>query len=129
MKIETELKELQKQLAQVDLLNAVTTRDGTGGLELLLARRKTLKFKMYQEPGHRLPHIHIGHGSRRHVASYAIDPAKRLAGSFNNNYDYVIIEWISLNVASLLDLWAAIQSGEEGKISDLLATLTVIDDA
>ena len=64
MELESELLELQRQLAQIDLLTSTTRRGNRDALGLLLLKRGKLKFKMYQEPGHHLPRIHIDYGRK-----------------------------------------------------------------
>lgn len=121
MEIESELLELQRQLAQVDLLTNTTRRRNKDDLEFLLLKRGKLKFKMYQEPGHHLPHIHIDYGREAHIASYAIDPAARLVGTLDKKYDRTVTEWISTKKEKLLNIWLAVQAGSD--VSDLVVEL------
>lgn len=121
MELESELKELQRQLAHVDLLTSKTNRGDKGGLELLLLKKGKLKFKIYQEPGHRLPHIHIGYGQKNHAASYTIDPAARLVGTLDRKYDRTVTDWISIRKEKLLNIWLAVQAGIE--VSNLVIEL------
>src|SRR5579864_66653 len=102
-------KVLQDRLATVDLL----TRDSGGGgyVELLVLRRKALKIKMYQELGHKLPHVHIDYANRTHVASYSIRTGERLAGRITSAYDKTIKEWIKDNRNGLTKLWMVAQEG------------------
>lgn len=125
MELQSELLELQRMLAQVDLLTSSTRRRNRDGLELLLLKRGKLKFKMYQEPGHHLPHIHIDYGRENHVASYAIDPAARLSGTLDRKYDRTVASWVSARKETLLNIWVAVQAG--GEVSTLVAELA--DDA
>ena len=122
MELEGEVRELQRQLAQVDLFtNAVGRRD-KDTLELLLLKRGNLKFKMYQETGHKSPHIHIDYGrERRHTASYAIDTAERLVGTLNRKYERTVTEWISSPREKLLQLCEEVQAG--GEASGLVVEL------
>lgn len=113
MELESEVSGLQRQLAQVDLLTGPTPRRNKDALEFLLLKRGNLKFKMYQEPGHSLPHIHIDYSRESHVASYAIDPTARLVGTLDRKYDSMVIEWISSHKEKLLNLWAVAQVGSE----------------
>lgn len=59
MELEAELKQLQHQLALVDLLTE--PRPATRGdvIELLLVKLTELKIKMYQEAGHQTRHVHV----------------------------------------------------------------------
>lgn len=121
MELENEVAELQRQLAQVDLLTSTTRRRDESTFELLLLKRGNLKLKMYQETGHNLPHIHIDYGRINHVATYAIDPVARLAGALDRKYDRTVTEWISSRKERLLNLWATVQAG--GEASSLVAEL------
>lgn len=124
--LESEVGELQRDLAAVDLLIRRPGRRGKDDyLELLVARRDRLKVKMYQETGHKLPHVHIDYGREHHVASYSIDPARRLAGTLDGGYDSTVLEWITSRRPRLLEVWHAMQSGYE--VSRLVADLE--DDA
>ena len=92
------------------------------GKHVALVRRiDQLKLKMYQERGHTLPHIHVDLGSKHHVASYALDPAKRLEGNLAKKHDRVVLSWIGRNRKALLVLWLQLQSGSSGEL--LLADL------
>jgi hypothetical protein len=64
-------------------------------IELLLVKLNELKVKMYQEAGHHTPHVHIDYGRHNHVASYAINEPKRLAGTLDTKYDRTQ-SWIGL---------------------------------
>ena len=103
---------LQIDLAQVDLLTRPSRSSGRF-MEYLILKRDELKLKIYQESGHKLPHIHIDYGKISHAASYGIDPAIRLAGSIPNKYDRSVISWINDNKPNLLELWSAIQAGAD----------------
>jgi hypothetical protein len=113
MELEREVAELQRQLATLDLLTRPARRGRENDLELLLLKRGDLKVKMYQEPGHALPHIHIDYGRMNHVAAYSIDPVDRLAGTLDKKYEQTIAQWISVHKLELLDLWATVQSGRD----------------
>ena len=121
MELERDVSELQRQLAQVDLITDTTRRRNKDAIEFLLLKRGNLKFKMYHEPRHNLPHIHIDYGRENHVASYAIDPASRLVGTLDRKYDRTVTEWISSHKEKLLKLWAVVQAGSEA--SDLVVEL------
>lgn len=111
MELASELEALQNQLAQVDLITSPSGSSRAGDISFLLLKRGNLKFKMYQEPGHSLPHIHIDYGRQNHVASYCIDPPGRLIGNLNKKYDRSILEWISSRKGKLLETWAFVQAG------------------
>lgn len=121
MDFEAEAKELQRQLATVDLLTRPVRGGRQNSLELLLLKRGELKVKMYQEPGHALPHVHIDYGRKNHVASYSIDPAERLVGNLDKKYERVIAEWIDARKTVLLELWRTTQAG--GDASALIVAL------
>lgn len=111
MDLADELEELQRDLAQVDLLTTPSSSGQAGSISFLLLKRGDLKFKMYQESGHGLPHIHIDYGRHKHAASYCIDPPNRLAGNLDRKYDRSVTEWISSRKEKLLAAWALVQSG------------------
>ncbi len=113
MELASELKELQSQLAQVDMLTTPTRSSRPGSMSFLLLKRGNLKFKMYQEPGHSLPHIHIDYGRQNHVATYCIDPPARLVGTLSGKYDRPVTEWISLRKEKLLEAWVLLQAGSD----------------
>ena len=108
-----DLDELQRQLAQIDLLTEPRRRSRKGDdySELLLAKRQQLKFKMYQEPGHKLPHIHVDYGRQHHAASFQIHPPRLLSGNLGKSHCASVVSWIAPRTGSLLDLWARLQSG------------------
>jgi hypothetical protein len=111
MDLAGELEELQRDLAQVDLLTTPSRSGQAGSNSFLLLKRGDLKFKMYQESGHGLPHIHIDYGRHKHAASYCIDPSNRLAGNLDRKYDRSVTEWISSRKEKLLAVWALVQAG------------------
>jgi hypothetical protein len=108
-----DLEVLQNQLAQVDFLTTPSRSSKTSDLSFLLVKRGHLKFKMYQEHGHALPHIHIDYGKLTHAASYRIDPPSRLTGNLDGKYDKPITEWISSRKNKLLEAWAIMQAGDD----------------
>lgn len=109
-------EELQFDLARVDLLTR-PARTSSGFPEFLIVKRDNLKLKMYQEPGHSLPHIHVDYGKVTHAASYGIDPAVRLAGDLAGKYDRSILQWIRANKDELLELWKALQAGSDPSVA------------
>lgn len=119
--LESEVSELQRHLAQVDLLTGTTRQRNKDAIEFLLFKRSNLRFKMYQEPGHSLPHIHIDYGRENHIASYSIDPAARIVGTLDRKYDRTVTEWVSSHKEMLLNLWTVVQAG--GKVSNLAIEL------
>lgn len=121
MKLTEDAKELQRALAQIDLVSATSRQGKTLLLEYLLVKLGPLKVKMYQEPGHKLPHIHIDYGRENHTASYSVNPAVRLVGTLDRKYDSSVIEWINPRKEKLLELWTVFQSGDEP--SSLVASL------
>ena len=115
MNFEEEVAELQRKLAEADLLSMPSRPGRAGRTEFLVIKLGDLKVKMYQEPGHALPHVHVDYGKRHHVASYSIDPTERLVGSLGREYERAITEWIHARRPQLLDVWQAAQLGEETK--------------
>ncbi|WP_137936569.1 DUF4160 domain-containing protein [Chitinivorax sp. B] len=121
MSYEDKLKQLQRDLAQIDLLTEPRRQTSSRFPEFLILRLKDIKLKMYQERGHSMPHIHVDYGSQHHVASFSIDPPARIEGSLHRKYDKSVIEWISVNSDALLKIWSKVQSG--GDPSLLVAEL------
>jgi hypothetical protein len=110
--IEKLANSLQSDLAQVDLLTRPSLSSGDF-VEFLILKRDNLKLKIYQEPGHSLPHIHVDYGKTPHAASYGIDPAVRLVGNLSNKYDRSVLAWINGNRPALLAIWQALQIGAD----------------
>lgn len=54
-------------------------------MEIILAKRKDIRIKIYQEKGHHLPHIHIDYEKKLHFASYSMETGKRLVGNLPEN--------------------------------------------
>ena len=98
---------LQKRLAEVDLY----IRSSSQGMSFLVLKLEYIKIKMYQEAGHKNPHIHIDYGKNEHCASYCLKSMNRLAGNLNKKYDKKIKEWISENQNDLNLLWLETQAG------------------
>lgn len=80
-------------------------------MEILLAERKNMKIKIYQENGHHLPHIHIDYGRQHHAASYAIESGERIEGSLSKKYDSDVSGWLDRNREKVLEIWNSLQSG------------------
>lgn len=125
MELTKELAELQKDLAQVDHLAMPYSSGRDGFISFLLLKKGNLKFKMYQELGHGLPHIHIDYGPHKHAASYCIDPPNRLVGNLDRKYDRSVTEWIASRKAKLLAAWALVQAGDNPES----ITLELVGDA
>ena len=121
MNLDQEVIELQRQLATIDLLSRPSRPTRPGWTEFLVLKRGDLKVKMYQEPGHALPHVHVDYGGRNHVASYSIDPTELLAGNLDRKYERTVTEWISARRPQLLDVWRAAQLG--GETRELIVAL------
>ena len=121
MSLDKEFSELQRLFAQKDMLTERRPQSRSGFTEILLIKRKNMKFKIYQEKGHHLPHIHIDYGNKNHVASYSIQTTKRLDGSLPKKYDKDVFSWLECNKEKVLEIWNALQLGEphENLISEL----------
>ena len=120
-KLKKYVASLQLAFAEIDFWNG-PSRGGVVGPELLVFKRESMKFKMYSEKGHKLPHIHIDYGSEHHVASYSIDPARRLSGRLSAKHDRAVVEWVTSNREDLCALWSALQAGED--VQSLLVELS-----
>lgn len=87
--------------------------DSSDNYELLIRKEKKLKIKMYQEAGHQIPHIHIDDlTGQNHIASFAIDPPKKLVGNIKKKYEKEIIKWLHSNKESLINIWNRLQIGD-----------------
>ena len=109
MKLSKEVVDLQKSLAKIDLYSS----SGSSGMGFLVLKLESIKIKMYQEPGHKLAHIHIDYGTDIHTASYSIKPPERLEGNLNKKYNKEIISWVAKNESALMQLWSECQKGNE----------------
>lgn len=116
--LKNELEELQRDLATIDL------HSSSKGLllEALMLKFQNIKIKIYQEKGHKLPHIHIDYGKEIHAASYAISNTERIKGTLDKKYDKSIKKWLEKNKEKLLTIWNKIQAGEE--FSEYVAQLS-----
>jgi hypothetical protein len=112
MLLEPELTELQRQLAQIDLLTKPRRRAQPDFIELLLLKLRHLKIKIYQETGHQIPHVHVDYGREHHVASYSIIDGRRLAGTLDRKYDREVVSWITKYRTQLLEVWSTAQAGQ-----------------
>ncbi len=102
--IQDQLKMLQDQFALVDMFNS-----GNNQCSFLIKELKDIKLKMYQELGHRNPHIHIDYGKDdNHVASYSILTGQRIEGRLSSKYDKIVAVWINDNQTILLQLWESV---------------------
>lgn len=122
MTLEEELDELQRLFAQKDLLTEPRRYSGSGFMEILLAKRKNMKIKIYQEKGHHLPHIHIDYGKQQHVASYSIETGQRIEGDLSKKYDSDVSNWLDRNREKVLQIWNTLQAGAQHE--PLLAELS-----
>ena len=111
MSLDDEFDELQRLFAQKDLLTEPRRPSRNGFMEILLAKRKNMKIKIYQEKGHQLPHIHIDYGDQHHSASYTIESGERIEGSLHKKYDVDISTWLDRNRSKVLEIWNALQLG------------------
>ena len=121
MSLDEEFSELQRLFAQKDMLTERRPQTRSGFMEILLIKRKNMKFKIYQEKGHHLPHIHIDYGNKNHVASYSIETTQRLDGSLPKKYDKDVSSWLESNKEKVLEVWDVLQLGKphENLISEL----------
>ena len=74
MNLEEEFKNLQRKMAQIDMLIGPPDSTGDGGfMHLMVLALERMKIRMDGNKNHGRPHIHIDYGTERHAASYAID--------------------------------------------------------
>jgi hypothetical protein len=107
-----ELQKIAEELWRRMPLPDLASDDELGMDYLPLFVRGKLKIKMYQEPGHALPHVHVDYACCNHAASYSIDPASRLAGNIDRKVEREVLSWIEVHQAALLTVWSQLQSGE-----------------
>ncbi|SRR6266496_229918 len=89
----------------------------------LVGRLQNIKIKIYQEMGHKMPHIHIDYGRQTHVASFSIETGERIIkGTLDPKYNTEIKGWLCKHKAKLLTVWRDMQVGGDPKslISELL---------
>lgn len=115
------LKNLQRSLAEIDLLTKPRRASSLGFTEFLVMKLENIKIKMYQEQKHPLPHIHIDYANKNHAVSFSIDPPNKIEGSIDKKYEKTITEWLKNNKELLLKIWAEAQSG--GNPESLIAEL------
>lgn len=104
------IQELQKKLAQIDLIMESSKNNCLG---LQLVKLKNIKIKIYQEYSHNLPHIHIDYNDEIHAASYAIHSGEKIEGSIKKKYDKEISNWILKNQENLIKIWELLQNGND----------------
>ena len=119
-----ELYVLQDEFATIDLF----TRGNNGQkqllVEVLIKKIENIKIKIYQERGHNMPHIHIDYGGdQNHTASYSIHTGERIEGSLNKKYDKFVKDWIGNNREKILQIWSEIQSGDQKKYEETIASI------
>lgn len=121
MELDEVCRKLQERFAMRDFFTEKRPRPRSGSLDVLLIKKNNMKLKIYQETGHQLPHIHIDYGKKTHVASYSIETGERLEGSLSRRFDKDVVSWLSDNRERVLEIWNALQKGEdhEGLISEL----------
>jgi len=112
MIFDEQFSELQKLFAKKDLITESRKSSSSDFMELVLLKRKNLKYKIYEEPSHILPHIHIEYGHDYHAASYEIKTGNRITGNLPNKYDYEVSGWINNNRNTLIKIWDSLQHGE-----------------
>ena len=102
---------LQRRFAEIDSIYEQRRPTRADSFELLLLKLKDIKIKLYQEVGHKLPHIHIDYGKEHHAASYSIQDMRRLEGSLPTRYENIISAWLSENRDLIIKIWNEVQSG------------------
>jgi hypothetical protein len=107
---------LARELQQGMFLVEDALRPRVKGMEYLveqvLVRGRRITLKMYQEPGHKLPHLHVDYGKDHHSASYQLDPPERLVGELDKVYDKAVKAWITQNRDALNRIWTELQAGK-----------------
>jgi hypothetical protein len=114
MSFEQLARDLQDELAMVDLLNSASSWDGN--IALMVKKLDPMKLRMSPDKNHFRAHLHIDYGKElRHAASYAVDTGERLVGSVEKSErDKAIKGWIETNRDELLCLWEDLRKGGDG---------------
>lgn len=110
--LERALEALRRDIARAGFDAMFQQFKKAGVRPYLVMRLGRIKIKMYQEPGHATPHVHIDFGRESHCASYAIDPIRVLAGSLPKAEDKLVRRWVVTHTPTLLSVWMALQKGE-----------------
>ncbi len=121
--LNAEFRSLQQHLGLIDMLMEPRRPSKRRSMELLLLKVQKIKYKIYQEKTHPLPHIHIDYGKVNHAASYAIATGERLEGNIPKNYDETISNWVIRNKDKLLQIWIEVQNGNSEKYENLIKEL------
>lgn len=120
-----DLSELARQLQQeiaIAEMRSPASRRGEQSLGFLVMKKKDLKLKIYQEPTHDRPHIHVDIGKSHHDCSFAIDPVELLAGYLTKEQMKTVIAFIERNREVLLKMWADLKAGGDG--TELVAEIS-----
>ena len=89
-----------------------TIQSAEAGLPLVTLQN--VKIKIYQESGHKMPHIHIDYGRRKHVASFSIETGERIIkGTLSPKYDPDIRDWLSKHKDKVLTVLREMQAGRD----------------
>ena len=119
-----ELLALQDQFANIDLFTKGSNGYRQLLIEVLIREIKNLKIKIYQEPGHKMPHLHIDYGkNNNHIASYNIETGERIEGSLDKKYDKSVRDWIYENRKKILQIWNEIQIGNKDKYEEMISAI------
>lgn len=84
----------------------------------LLMDEGALRIRMRQERNHATPHVHLDYGSRRHVVSLQVKPAKVLEGDLRKVPRWLIVQalaWVTEHEAALMQIWEQLQAGGDPK--------------
>ena len=94
-----------------DPLEKTSAHRGSGGIRYRLADPVPFVLRMDANRNHSRPHIHLDCGREHHIASYAIDSGKRLAGTAK--YDKPVKIWIEENRELLSEIWRLTRDGPQ----------------
>lgn len=115
-------KDLQRELALGEMLEAGTSFDGN--ISLMLIKLNPLELRMVPDKNHKRPHLHVDYRNERHVASYAVDSAECLAGSVKRGRHHkTVVSWIEKNRETLLLIWNGLQQGKGNDAKQIVAQL------
>jgi hypothetical protein len=110
MGFEEAIRDLQRELAEFDLLENVDTRFGEP-IHLMIMDLQSVRIRMEPDRKHHTPHVHIDYGKIYRSASYSVTKATRLAGNLSNKYDRIVIDWIKRHRECLTKLWDEMKKG------------------
>jgi hypothetical protein len=106
---EEDVAELQRQLANVDLL--FRPKSDSRYIEFLVARLGHLQVRIWSEKNHFRPHMHVTY-KRDYKASYSLDTLERIVGDMPRPYEKTIQDWAASRKPKLNQVWNDLKAGK-----------------